>query len=104
MLTSGGRPQSETLRRPWGQRLFTLARAETLHKAHLPATREGLMTVHAKRLLEDRGNLPKFKLLGRIVRNGNLAQEDCGVDCSEVYSPHASPSWPVTSACKPGVP
>ena len=49
--------------------------------------REVLMTVDVKRILEDLGNLPKFKLPSRITRMGNLARDGWGVDCSEVYSP-----------------
>ena len=60
---------------------------EQPRKAHLAAMREVLMTVDAKRILEDLGNLPKFSLPAKIVRNGSLAQEGWGVDCSKVYSP-----------------
>ena len=44
------------------------------------------MTVDVKRILEDLGNLPKFKFPARI-KKGDLAFDGWGADCSEVYSP-----------------
>ena len=53
-------------------------------KAHLAAMREVLMSVDVTRILEDLGNLRKFKLPARIERKGDVAQEGWGMDCSEV--------------------
>ena len=56
-------------------------------RAALASMRELLMTVDVKRVLEDLGKLPKFKLPARIEKNGGLAFDGWGADCSEVYSP-----------------
>ena len=47
---------------------------------------EVLMSADAKHILEDLGNLPKFKLPARIMGKGNLLQKGWWVYCSEVYS------------------